>query len=324
MKRFGFLAFGAVDRRRRRPGRARLRLAAAVGGLRRAAPARAGAGHGGDGRGASVRMTVLKAEEECLARPAGRAARSRLPPRAALGARGLKPDGARRSRLPPRPRRAGCSIPARARGADDAAVLCRAPRRDLPGLLGPRRAPPRRGGRPGPPRRRAPDAPRGAPLLVALARNEDVLRRDVLDKSLGGLEGKSVLAVARPRRPDRLRLAPARRRPARAHRALRRRAAGVARRAVPARGPLAARCRPAADRDVHRRLRAAARRDRARPRRDLSDGPAGVGDGAAQVRLRRQRVARSQDAAVADPHVRGDARDGPACPTRRRAASTTA
>jgi len=35
----------------------------------------------------------------------------------------------------------------------------------------------------------------GAPLLVALARDEDVLRRDVLAPGLGGLEGKSVLAV---------------------------------------------------------------------------------------------------------------------------------
>ena len=34
-----------------------------------------------------------------------------------------------------------------------------------------------------------------APLLVALSRNPEVLRRDVLEKTLGGLEGKTVLAV---------------------------------------------------------------------------------------------------------------------------------
>ncbi len=39
-----------------------------------------------------------------------------------------------------------------------------------------------------------PGSPRG-PVLAALGRNEDVLRRDVLEKTLGGLEGKSMLAV---------------------------------------------------------------------------------------------------------------------------------
>jgi len=39
-----------------------------------------------------------------------------------------------------------------------------------------------------------PDSPRG-PVLAALGRNEDVLRRDVLETTLGGLEGKSTLAV---------------------------------------------------------------------------------------------------------------------------------
>ncbi len=33
------------------------------------------------------------------------------------------------------------------------------------------------------------------PVLVALGRNEEVLRRDVLEKALGGLEGKSMLAI---------------------------------------------------------------------------------------------------------------------------------
>lgn len=37
-------------------------------------------------------------------------------------------------------------------------------------------------------------SPRG-PLLVALRRNEQVLKREVLEKTLGGVEGKSVLAV---------------------------------------------------------------------------------------------------------------------------------
>src|SRR5262249_42094984 len=35
----------------------------------------------------------------------------------------------------------------------------------------------------------------GGPVLAALGRNEDVLRRDVLEKTFGGLEGKSMLAV---------------------------------------------------------------------------------------------------------------------------------
>ena len=45
--------------------------------------------------------------------------------------------------------------------------------------------------------------------------------------------------------------------------------------------------------------------------RDVPARPARDGDGPAQVGLRRQRLARSQDPALADPHVRRDARDGP-------------
>src|SRR5712692_4785682 len=41
-------------------------------------------------------------------------------------------------------------------------------------------------------------APSGAPVLAALSRNPDVLRRDILAKTLGSLEGPSIVAVLDP------------------------------------------------------------------------------------------------------------------------------
>ena len=250
-------------------------------------------------------MAVVRAEQDAIAGLQAAALAPGLRPGRGGGLEG-PPSPLRRGLRagPPGPRALPGGLDARRGGA-----RLRAARGDLAGLLGPGRPAPRRGGRPrdpgrGDPRRRPrPPAGRASPRRPgAPSRDpEHGARRD------GGPGG-----AGHPRRPRpaRLQLAAARPRRAGPHRALRGGAARLARGALPAGRPLPARHGAPPGDDLHGRPRAAAGRDRGRAGRDVPPGAPRIGDRAAQVGLRGQRLPRPQDAARPDPHVRGDARDG--------------
>src|SRR4029453_15529032 len=148
------------------------------------------------------------------------------------------------------------------------------------------------------------------PVLVAYSRDTEALRRDILETSLAALESPTIVAVLdQDGRPVYARTSLDRAEPVLAG-TVARGAAELARGGLRAAGRLAARRGAAPGHAVHRRLRRAGGRHRGRRGAHGAAPPTRDGDGAAQGRLRGQRLPRFEDAALRHPHVRRDARDG--------------
>ncbi len=293
------------DRRRgRHPGGPRLRLPPAVGGVGRAALQRADPVHGEHGGGDDRDGTPAAGGGD-----PGSAGRGRRRGRLRAGpARGLPGQhAADPGPVPGRP--AGPAPLPRERDAGRRAGRGRSAGEGPRRRRGSSRPPSGHRRRPGSRRRPRQDGrwrfaarglhpePRGAPA-----------RRPGPGARPAGADGGRLRA--RPARAAGLSVGDAGRSRSPGHGELRPGAPVVAPGALPGAGGLAPGGPAPPDHDLHRRALPAAGRDRGGRRRHLPPGPAGDRDRAAQGRLRGQRLTRPQDAALADPDVRRDARAG--------------